>query len=95
MTTANPTFPITVYGKPDRLCFGCKKSKELLQTAGIPYQYFDLTAPENEPLLDELKAQGITSAPYIETPDDKWTGLNKDKLDTAIASYQAAIGAAA
>lgn len=93
--SVNPLFPITLYGKPDNMCFGCKKTKEKFNEAGVQYQYFDLTLPENAPLLEALQEQQVMSAPYIETPDDKWVGAVKDKLDKAIAGYKAAVEAAA
>lgn len=97
MTTnePNPVYPITIYGKPDSMCFGCKKSKELFNAAGVQFKYFDLTAEENKPLLEALKEQKIMGAPYIETPDDKWTGMDRDKVTATIAAYKAAVEAAA
>lgn len=97
MTTnsVNPVFPITLYGKPNSMCFGCKKVKEKFNEAGIEYQFFDVTLPENAPLLEALQEQQIMSVPYIETPIGNWTGAVKDELDKAIAGYKAAVEAAA
>lgn len=88
---ANPLFPITVYGLPDDACQACKRSKKVLERANVAYTYFDLSLDENEALREELKAQNISSAPYIETPHDSWAGLQPGKLKEAIDGYNIAL----
>ena len=89
----NPTYPITVYGKPDNQCFGCKKTKAKFDAAGVEYEFFDLTRPENEPLLEALKDHGIQSVPHVETPDGDWTGMNPPRINAAISAYHLAVAA--
>lgn len=87
----NPAFPITVYGKPDAMCFGCKKTKEHFNTMGVQYRYVDLTDPANEADLKAIKALGFSSAPYVITPNDEWAGLMPGKFKAAADEYLQAV----
>lgn len=92
MSTPNPAYPITVFGKPDAQCFGCKSTKAQFAAAGLQFAYVDLTDEDNAELVATFKEQGILQAPYVVTPDQKWTGLVPDNIKAAIAAYQAATG---
>lgn len=94
MDTPEP-FPITVYGKPDAMCFGCRKTKLRLNEAGIPYRYVDLTDDANAADLAALKSLGVGQAPYVITPTTEWGGLDVDNIDAAIEQYRQAVAAAA
>lgn len=94
MDTPEP-FAITVYGKPDAMCFGCRKTKERFAAAGVPFRYVDLTDDANAADLAALKSLGVSGAPYVMTPVAEWGGLNRDKIDATIEQYRQAVPAAA
>lgn len=91
----HPAYPVTLYGKPDRQCFGCKKTKDLLNEAGIQYRFVDLTDPANEADFDALQALGVKQVPYVVTPTMDWSGLLPDTVAEAIDEYREAVGSAA
>lgn len=90
----HPAFPITLYGRPDNMCFGCKKTKQAFKDAGVQFRYVDLTDDANAGDLEALRALGVQQVPYVITPEGEWMGLDKAKIDAATAGYRAAVEAA-
>jgi glutaredoxin-like protein NrdH len=74
---------ITIYTTPS--CPGCGLTKEKLTEAGIPFEAVDLsTRPD---LVEAFKAEGLMSAPIIQTPDGTRTaGFRPDRIKAIIAA---------
>ena len=52
-----------VHGKPN--CPFCSKAIELLNKNSLKVTYFDITAPENQQVLENLVLQGYSTVPQI------------------------------
>ena len=80
---------ITVYTKPG--CFGCRKTIEKFETAGITPQVVDVsTTPA---ALDYISEElGYSQAPVIvydkDGSEDHWSGLNPTKIEQVIQLEQ-------
>ncbi|MBB4734733.1 glutaredoxin-like protein NrdH [Micrococcus cohnii] len=77
--------PITVYGQPS--CQPCRLVQRRLDRDQVPYDYVDLTQHPDK--LEQLRDAGMTQTPIIETPTDRWSGLDPDRLNRAIEHAQA------
>jgi glutaredoxin len=82
-TDANLVPVTTVLGKPG--CFGCTKTAEFFDREGVPFEYFDVTQPENAQHLAAMRELGYNQAPVVITQvfgagDVHWSGLNPPKL---------------
>lgn len=77
---------ITVWSKPN--CGKCELTKKTLTRGNVPFTIKDLTAPENRSQLEKFVAQGLRSAPVVQTPSDTWADFRPDKLSTAIQAYR-------
>lgn len=82
-TEQEQTPAITIYTTPS--CPGCGLTKEKLTAAGIPFEAVDLsTRPD---LVEAFKAEGLMSAPIIQTPDGTRTaGFRPDRIKAIIAA---------
>lgn len=65
---------IKVYSKQG--CPQCDMTKRLLDQKGIPFTEYRVDLDEK--ILEEIKAKGVSSLPYVETPVHKWTGFRPD-----------------
>ena len=74
---------VTIYTTP--ACQGCKLTKTKLAEAGVEFTAIDLS--ERPDLVAQFKAQGLLSAPIIETPDGELTaGFRPDRIKSIIAT---------
>jgi len=70
---------ITIYGQPN--CQPCRLARRQLDNEAVPYSYVDLSKhPEK---LQQFKEQGLQSTPIIETPTERFTGLQPDRIKQA------------
>ena len=81
----NADAEVTIYSTPD--CPGCYATKLALNKAGVQYDDVDLS--ERPDLVETFKAQGLLSAPIVETKDgDRWTGYRPDQLKKHALDYR-------
>lgn len=80
---------ITVYGTP--ACQPCRLAERQLKKENVPHTYVDLT--EHPAKLEEFKAAGIRQTPIIETPSERFTGLQPDRIKQAAAEVRTLIAA--
>jgi glutaredoxin-like protein NrdH len=77
---------ITVYEIPTG-CFGCKKTKELFDAAGVRFTRVDITT--NDAARAYLNDLGYAQAPVVvyekDGSEDHWSGLNPGKIAQVIA----------
>ncbi|MHA7181338.1 glutaredoxin family protein [Arthrobacter sp. MDB2-24] len=77
---------ITVYEKPSG-CFGCKKTKELFDAAGVRFTTVDITA-NDQALAYITEELGYSQAPVVvyekDGSEDHWSGLNPLKIAQVI-----------
>jgi len=92
--TENPSQPtlfttednmITVYGQPG--CGPCHAVIRRLEKAEVPHQYVDLT--QNPGQHQRLVEAGCQQTPIIETPHERFTGNDPDKINKAIEEARA------
>lgn len=76
---------ITIYTTPQ--CFGCRKSKQLFDEAGVPYTAIDVT--EDPAAAARIKALGFTQAPVIVAGTTSWSGLQPERIKAAVIQYAA------
>lgn len=75
---------ITIYTKPG--CFGCRKTAEKFDAAGIKTEEVDITETPAALayITDEL---GYSQAPVVVVDDEfHWSGLNPKNIERAIAA---------
>ena len=78
---------ITSCEKPS-WCFGCKKTNELFDAAGVQFTTVDITTNDQALayITDEL---GYSQAPVVvyekDGSEDHWSGLNPTKISQVIA----------
>lgn len=71
---------VVIYSLPN--CVQCEAAKRFFTNNGIEFEERDLTAPENEPVYEFIRARGATQAPYIETGvAGAWAGDYRFKLE--------------
>ena len=75
---------ITIYGQPN--CQPCRLARKQLDKEGVPYDYVDLS--ERPDKLQQFKDQGLQSTPIIETPTERFTGLQPDRIQQAAAEVR-------
>lgn len=75
---------ITIYGQPN--CQPCRLARKQLDKEGIPYDYVDLTQRPDK--LEQFKAQGLQATPIIETPTERFTGLQPNRIQQAAAELR-------
>jgi glutaredoxin-like protein NrdH len=91
-TTIQPSlFPaedpmITVNGTQD--CAQCTRATVLLDREHVPYEYIDLALEENQSKLAALRAAGFQQMPVIETPTERFTGFDPDRIKKAAAEVR-------
>ena len=74
---------LTIYTTPT--CPGCQLTKSKLTQAGVDFTVVDLT--DHPELIEQFKAEGLLSAPIIETPDGARTsGFRPDRIKAIIAT---------
>ncbi|WP_343317341.1 glutaredoxin family protein [Arthrobacter sp. TMP15] len=83
---------ITIYTKPSG-CFGCKKTKDVFDAAGVSYIELDITT--NQAALEYVNEElGYSQAPIVlyerEGTLNHWSGLNPTKINQVIALELAA-----
>ena len=83
---------ITIYGKPDATCFGCKKTKDRFTAAGVEFVFIDITDPANAAALAYITEElGYQQAPVVVVEEaDHWGGLNPDNTTRVIERFGAA-----
>lgn len=91
---ANPEFEVLVFSKPD--CFGCKKTIELLTTAGVPFKYIDVfhvdaeAGIDNTVYQDQLREASLMQMPVVvNNTIDTWTGLRPGNINKVIEAWKA------
>lgn len=70
---------ITIYGQPD--CHPCRLAQRQLDKEQVPYDYVDLT--QHPHMRRQFHQQGLLSTPIIETPTERFTGLQPDRIKAA------------
>lgn len=78
---------ITVYGQPG--CQPCRLATRQLDKEEVPYEYVDLT--ENPKKLQHFKDAGIQTTPIIETPSERFSGLQPNRIKDAATEARATI----
>lgn len=68
-----------VYSKPS--CVQCNATYRKLDEKGIEYVVRDITAPENEHLIEEFKERNLLSAPIVIAANGEWSGFRPDLID--------------
>ncbi|QCU77948.1 glutaredoxin family protein [Citricoccus sp. SGAir0253] len=97
-TTIQPAlFPaedpmITVNGTQD--CVQCTRATVLLDREHVPYEYVDLAPEENQPKLAALRAAGCQQMPVIETPTERFSGFDLDRIKKAAVEVRASLASA-
>ncbi|REE05268.1 glutaredoxin [Citricoccus muralis] len=91
MTIQSALFPaednmITVNGT--HACVQCAAATRFLDKRDVPYEFIDLD--ENQAKLAALRADGFQQIPIIETPSERFTGFNPNRLEKAVAEIRAA-----
>lgn len=91
MTIQPSLFPsednmITVNGTKN--CVQCKPATRLLDKENVPYTFIDLE--KNPAKLAQLRAAGFQQIPVIETPTERFTGFDPDRIRKAAAEVRAA-----
>ena len=86
----------TVYGRAEG-CFGCNKTKDKLDAAGVPYEWVDVE--QDEQSLNAIRAMGYQQVPVVVTTrpgqsDEVWSGLNPAKISALIVRWNTSQGAA-
>lgn len=77
---------LTIYTKPN--CVACEMTKRQLTKAGVEYAVIDLS--ERPDVVEQLRAEGLLSAPVVETPDGERTaGFRPDRIRAIVAMAQA------
>ena len=77
---------ITVNGT--KACVQCQAATRLLDKRDAPYEFIDLD--ENRAKLAALRADGFRQIPVIETPTERFTGFDPDRIEKAVAEAHAA-----
>ena len=72
---------ITIYTTPH--CPGCALTRRTLDKAGISYDHIDLS--KRPDLIERFKAEGLLSAPIIETSQGRSAGFRPDRIRQIIA----------
>ena len=72
---------ITIYTTPH--CLGCALTRRTLDKAGISYDHIDLS--QRPDLIERFKAEGLLSAPIIETSQGRSAGFRPDRIRQIIA----------
>lgn len=80
---------ITVNGTED--CVQCKRATALLDREHVPYEYVDLHLEENQSKLAALRAAGFQQMPVIETPTERFTGFDPDRIKKAAVEVRTAV----
>ena len=74
-----------IYGKPS--CPYCDKAKRLLTNdPRFDVQYVDLSLPENQQTLNDLKAGGMRTVPQIYV-DNVHIGGYRELVEAMVAKY--------
>ena len=60
-------------------CAYCKQAIELLAVNGRSFLYLDAHQPENAPLLDQIRAEGVKTVPQIWVEDKRIGGFEELK----------------
>lgn len=78
---------ITIYGKPDATCFGCKKTKDRFTAAGVEFVFIDITLAANAAALEYVTEElGYRQAPVVVVSDtDHWAGLDPANIERIAA----------
>ncbi|MEO9249118.1 glutaredoxin family protein [Citricoccus nitrophenolicus] len=69
-------------------CVQCNAAKRLLDKENAPYEFIDLE--KNPAKLAELRAAGFRQMPVIETPTERFTGFDPDRVKRAAAEIRSA-----
>lgn len=79
MSTVTDT--IVVLSTPG--CQRCKTVARHLEAKGIPFEYVDLTDPDNAEWLAEFKERNLTNVPQTLRGDGTWVeGVDFDSIAT-------------
>lgn len=78
---------ITVNGT--QACVQCAAATRFLDKRDVPYEFIDLD--ENQAKLAALRADGFQQIPVIETPSERFTGFNPNRLEKAVAEVRSTI----
>lgn len=74
---------VTVFSKSN--CHPCKITKKVLTERGVEFE--ERLVDEDPEALAEIKKMGYLQVPVVVTPEDHWSGLNPDKLDSLVVSH--------
>ncbi|WP_246126240.1 glutaredoxin domain-containing protein [Nesterenkonia populi] len=90
MSNTAPPVAVTIYTRP--ACQPCKRTKHVIDRAGVPYEEVDIS--QDDQALDAVKALGYSQAPVVVVrpaeadSDVHWSGLRPDLLQTFITEPQ-------
>ena len=77
---------ITIFEKPSG-CFGCTKTKELFDAAGVQFTAVDITT-NDQALAYITEELGYSQAPVFvyekDGSEDHWSGLNPTRINQVI-----------
>lgn len=78
---------ITIYGKPDATCQGCRLTKKKFSEAGVKFSFVDITLPDNAAALAYVTEDlGYQQAPVVVVDDqDHWSGISPANIARIIA----------
>lgn len=78
--TTPPSYPVHVYSRPG--CMPCKRTKQLLDKAGVGYVEHDVQASPDA--AETVRALGYSSVPVVTVtlPDgiDHWSGYRPEQI---------------
>lgn len=77
---------ITVNGTED--CVQCKRATALLNKEQVPYEFIDVHLEANQAKLATLRVAGFQQLPVIETPTERFTGFDPDRIKQAAAEVR-------
>jgi glutaredoxin-like protein NrdH len=77
---------VEVFGRPT--CQPCKRTKLILDNAGVSYVYHDIE--EDPAAAEELRSMGFQQVPVVRSPAGIFSGLQPDRLKSLIAERLAA-----
>jgi len=70
-------------------CGPCKQIARKYDTSGVDYEYRDVQDPQWQDQVAQLKEQGYTGTPIVQTPTETFQGLNPVKLQASISEAHA------
>lgn len=70
-------------------CGPCKQIARKYETSGVDYEYRDVQDLQWAEQVEQLREQGYTGTPIVQTPTETFQGLQPDKIQASITEAQA------